>query len=63
MSNLHGAGEQEHCMGDIKGAHTINDVRRGGYPISDQRKGGCVDLVLKRGREGVQNPENFVDVI
>ena len=28
-----------------------------------QRKGGCVDLVLRRGREGVQNPENLADVI
>ena len=35
----------------------------GGQPISDQRKGGCVDLALTRGREGVQNPENLADVI
>ena len=35
----------------------------GGQPISDQRKGGCVNLVLTRGREGVQNPENLADVI
>ena len=35
----------------------------GGWPISDERKGGCVDLVLTRGREGVQNPENLADVI
>ena len=31
-----------------------NDVSRegegGGLPISDERKGGCVDLVLTRGR-------------
>ena len=27
------------------------------------KKGGCVNLVLRRGREGVQNPGNFVDVI
>ena len=44
-----------------------NDVSRegegGGWPISDERKGGCVDLVLTRGREGVQNPENLADVI
>ena len=26
----------------------------GGWPISDQRKGGCVDLLLTRGREGVK---------
>ena len=49
-----------------KGPFT-NDVRRegegGGWPISDQRKGGCVDLVLTRGREGVQNPDNLADVI
>ena len=35
----------------------------GGCPISDQRKGGCVDLVLTKGRDGVQNPENLADVI
>ena len=35
----------------------------GGGPISDQRKGGCVDLVLTRGREGVQNLNNLADVI
>ena len=50
----------------IKGPFT-NDVSRegegGGWPISDERKGGCVDLVLTRGREGVQNPENLADVI
>jgi len=44
-----------------------NDVSRegegGGWPISDERKGGCVDLVLTRGREGVQNPQNLADVI
>ena len=49
-----------------KGPFT-NDVSRegegGGWPISDERKGGCVDLVLTRGREGVQNPENLADVI
>ena len=31
--------------------------------ISDQRKGGCVNLVLTTGREGVQNPKNLADVI
>ena len=50
----------------VKGPFT-NDVSRegegGGWPISDERKGGCVDLVLTRGREGVQNPENLADVI
>ena len=35
----------------------------GGCPISDQRKGGCVDLVLTKGREGVQNLNNLADVI
>ena len=43
-----------------------NDVSRvgeeGGLPISEERKGGCVDLVLTRG-EGVRNPENLADVI
>ena len=47
-----------------KGPFT-NDVSRegegGGWPISDERKGGCVDLVLTRG--GVKNPENLADVI
>ena len=44
-----------------------NDVSKegegGGWPISDERRGGCVDLVLTRGREGVKNPENLADVI
>ena len=35
----------------------------GSSSISDDREGGCVDLVLARGREGVQNPENLADVI
>ena len=43
-----------------------NDVSRegegGGWPISDERKRGCVNLVLTRG-EGVQNPKNLADVI
>ena len=34
-----------------------NDVSRegegGGWPISDERRRGCVDLVLTRGGEGV----------
>ena len=30
---------------------------------SDLRKGGCVDLVLTRGREGVQNLKNLADII
>ena len=34
----------------------------GGWLNSDQRKGGCVDLILTREREGVKNPENL-DVI
>ena len=34
-----------------------------GWPISDQRKGGCVDLVLTICREGIQNPKNLADVI
>ena len=35
-----------------------NNVSRGGrgYQISDQKKGGCVDLVLTRGR-GVKIPK------
>ena len=49
----------------VKGPFT-NDVSRegegGGLLISDERKGGCVDLVLTRG-EGVQNPKNLADVI
>ena len=28
-----------------------------------KRKGGCVNLVLTRGRKGVQNPKNLADVI
>ena len=28
-------------------------LRGRGWPISNQRKGGCVDLILTRGREGV----------
>ena len=35
----------------------------GGLPNSDERKGGCVNLVVTRVREGVQNPENLADVI
>ena len=39
----------------VKGPFT-NDVSRegegGGWPISDERKGGCVDLVLTRGGGG-----------
>ena len=35
----------------------------GGWPNSDQRKGGCVNLVLTRGREGVKIPEKLEDVI
>ena len=54
------------CPGVSKGPFT-NDVSRegegGGWPISDERKGGCVDLVLTRGREGVQNPKNLAYVI
>ena len=34
-----------------------------GWLNSDQRKGGCVNLVLTRGREGVQNLENLADII
>ena len=44
-----------------------NDVSRegegGGWPISDERKGGCMNLVLTRGREEVENPENLAEVI
>ena len=44
-----------------------NDVSKegegGGWPISDERRGGCVDLVLTRVREGFKNPENLADVI
>ena len=51
----------EPCKGPFK-----NDVSRegegGGWPISDERRRGCVDLVLTRG-EGVQNPKNFADVL
>ena len=43
-----------------------NDISRegeaGGWLISDERKGGCVDLVLTRGGGG-PNPENLADVI
>ena len=42
------------CCCLYKGPFT-NDVRRegegGGWPISDDRKGGCVDLVLTRGQK------------
>ena len=34
----------------------------GGYPNSDQRKGGCVDLILTRG-EGANSPKNLADVV
>ena len=44
-----------------KGPFT-NDVRRegegGGKPISDDRKGGCVDLVLTKGGRGSKIPQN-----
>ena len=53
-------------METLKGPLT-NDFSRvgegGGWLNSDQRKGGCVNLVLTRGREGVQNLENLADVI
>ena len=43
-----------------KGPFT-NDVSRegegGGWPISDERKGGCVDLVLTRGGRGSKIPK------
>ena len=52
-------------MQQHKGPFT-NDISRegeaGGWLISDERKGGCVDLVLT-GREGVKNPKNLVDII
>ena len=35
----------------------------GGWLNSDQRMGGCVNLVLTRGREGVQSVKNLADVI
>ena len=35
----------------------------GDQPNSDERKGDCMNLVLTRGREGVQNPENLADII
>ena len=35
----------------------------GDWLNSDQRKGGSVNLVLTRGRKGVQNLENLADVI
>ena len=35
----------------------------GGYPNADQRQGDCVDLLLTRGREGVNNPKNLADII
>ena len=50
----------------VKGACTYDVCSKGeggGWLNSDQRKGGCVDLVLTRGREGVKNPENLTDVI
>ena len=39
---------------------SVERGREGGWPISDERKGGCVDLVLTRG--GFQNPENLADM-
>ena len=42
---------------------TLVEGEGGGWPISDERRGGYVDLVLTRGREGVKNPENLADVI
>ena len=43
------------------GGPFTNDVSRegegGGSPISNERKGGCVDLVLTRGREGSKIPK------
>ena len=45
----------------------LNDVRQSGgeegLPNSDQRKGGCVNLVLRRGEDGVKNPDHLVYVI
>ena len=35
----------------------------GGWLNSDQRKGGCVDLILTREREGVKNHANLANVI
>ena len=41
-----------------------NDVRTEGEGgVNLILKGGCVDLVLTRGGEGVQNPRNLADVI
>ena len=57
---------QNACSPHPKGPFT-NDVSRegegGGWPISDERRRGCLDLVLTRGGRGVQNPENVADVI
>ena len=33
----------------------------GGWPKSDHKKGGCVNLVLTKG--GIKNPNNVVDII
>ena len=48
----------------------LNDVyTEGGLTKCRRSKGGCVDLVLRilpkcrQGGEGVQNPQNCVDVI
>ena len=44
----------------VKGPFT-NDVSRegegGGWPISDERRRGCVDLVLTRGGRGSKIPK------
>ena len=45
----------EPCKGPFKNDVSI-EGEGGGWPITDESKGGWVDLVLTRGREGVQNP-------
>ena len=50
----------------LAGGHSqmtsVERGREGDGQFSDQRMGGCVDLVLTRG-EGVQKSKKFVDVI
>ena len=42
----------------------MSTLKGGGcWQISDKRKGGCVDLVLTRGREGFQNLGNLKDIM
>ena len=46
----------------MKEKQGVRGGKGGGWPNSDKRRGGCVEMVLTRG-EGNQNPENLADVI